>query len=588
MSLAIINILNAGKIVKAAKGLWLVIQVGDVALSGYTLEEEIRKAIVGENYDPELNDLCHSVVEIGLKYDHTLAEIIDVNLGIENAIASIQNVHQITIDYERKQKLMLELVKNVSDLEKELTTIVPTTYNFFTEQFIQAKINDRKAKEDGLISLKAQFNRASPTWLLVVSGTAYSFLVAYMGYQVWSLGRRALPAPNSTSTRRVAPSEQEMSLLPQGLQLRGRSKSVGDVPKDQTPLVRPRERAESLGDVPKDQSPITARNEPGISETKRSKITAAVHVTAGALTVISFGMSISSLVNQRNERNHYIEQLKELRQRCQTEIPLYEAMLNGCKNEKGEIDNEKLNAVISLISKQPEKQQVDKESKEQQVDDETRNVLADGSKKVLSEHLSSLNEFINSMESVYEEIEKNIKIPLEKDNKSRLEELGIEQDLIIQQPFKDMEIKLKDGKKEFDTLKSNYENLTDIKDAPKKKNLIDKMIANFTKNVSSQLSMIISDLSQVRYYQVALKHLITIAQQLIDDAVEDQKNEITRKKIERSADNALAVINADREEPLDIKKDQIVKLLIHLINKDANDAMEKIPIVKNKVSEPDV
>jgi hypothetical protein len=562
MSLAIIALNNVGKIFQVAKGLWLVFQGGDLALNSYVLANEIKKAISGDNYDPELKALCDSVVETGVKYDQTLAEIADVNLGIENARAAIENVHTIKIDYERKQKLTQELVKKLSALEEELSTIVPTIYKSFTKEFIQSKIDDRKAKGDQVTSLKAQFNSSMPAWQLGVSGTLYSFLVAYTGYQAFkALRQRALRAPNPTSTRRVAPIQAEMPMLPQNLQLRERSKSVGDVPKD--------------------LSPITARNRPGVTRTKPSIITTSnvVHAVAGTVTVVSFGVSIWSLVRQGEDRNGYIKKLKKLKEDCEKEAPLYEAILNGCKNEKGEIDNIKLDAVISFIYKKPENQKVD---------DETRNVVANGCKNVLSDHFSFLNEFINSMESVYEEIERNIKMPFEKDNKSLLEELGIEQDIIIQQSFKDMEIKLKDGKKEFDTLKSNYEKLSDIKDASEKKNLIDKMLTNFTKNISSQLSTIISDLSRVVSYQVALRQLITLAQQLIDDAVEDQKNEIIRKKIERSADTALAVINADREEPLDIKKDQIVKLLIHLINKDANDAMEKIPIVKNKISEPDV
>jgi hypothetical protein len=570
---AIINIFQLARVSKFSKGFWLFFQVADLGLSGYVLGDEIYKSLAGDNYDGELKGLCDKVAELGVQYDKLLAEISDFNNAIENAIASQQNILHLVLDYERKQKLMGELEKKLSTLEKELTKKIPTKYFFFSEEFIKLKTNDLKLNQQTLIKNVQDTHRPLPTWMLSVSGTLFGFMTIYIIYQVFRRYKPEDPRPSSSGDIRRGTYSPEIELLPQQLQLRERSKSVGDVPS-----------VESVENFPAHQKPTT-KSKKSVSSRLIFYGVTFLKVSSVIVTLGSFGMSVYSLVQQNKTRNQCVQELNTLINRYQKEIPLYNFFLNGCKNEKGDTNDSIVEEVINLIYEKKE---------DKDVDETTKEIIADGAKKVWHDHILDINVFVDKVKDVYDELEKIHNSILEKDNKfiGELGELGkAREDLNKSQSFNEMASKLKKGKEDFTELRSQYKNLSDSpkNSDEKRKNLIDKIVDNFTENINKPLNALISDISEVYDYHLAIKQLISFAQGLINEAVEDEKKNIKRTKIEAYAKMVLKVINADREKENSrkITEEQIVKFLIHLINSDANDTMAEIPIVTNKISGSD-
>ena len=301
---------TTSKLIKGAKGAFTIIEVLDVVLDAAQLGDEIARAIMGDNYSPELRDLAQEVADAGIVYDEKLAAIAKANVDISNLYAGINSLKEIELDYGERQALVQKHLKKLDDLKNLLSATSPTTYQWFSTLGNRAELELKDTSDtDRLNALKSVVD---PSFLNI------GLLTGMLGFRAASFGY-SRHKKNKAQNNEVRNSSNER---------RSRSKAF-------------------LEGSPEAKKHRLAADAAIHNRRKARAKTAGKAILKGVdklVTVGSFGMNIYTLINKVNQVQEAIRELRKMLARYKEETRYYEQALNGVPD-----DENALNAFASFF-----------------------------------------------------------------------------------------------------------------------------------------------------------------------------------------------------------------------------------------------
>ena len=290
------NSSKTAKLLKAGKGLFTIMEIGDLALDVYGLGDEIARAIMGENYSPEFRDLCRKVTEKGKVYDEYMEKAAKANVDITNLRNGIQVLKEIYLDYGDRQEFVFNELKKLNDLRQQLINLsVPTIYSWFDAI--------------GVANPTSAVNQKKLEAFKKVLGPDYTAI----GISSFGLAMRAASLSYTAYNKRKAANEP----------------------------VPERKRRNARADIFEgiDPADIQSLRNIDINATKSFKnkaIAAGKMMAKGVNTLMavgSFGMNIWSIIQKQEAHNKIINDLNGMLARYEAEIPLYQYALEGAPND---------------------------------------------------------------------------------------------------------------------------------------------------------------------------------------------------------------------------------------------------------------
>ena len=278
---------KTAKLIKGAKGVFTILEVFDTVLDAGQLADEIARAIMGDNYSPELRDLAEEVAELGIELDTKMTAIAQANVDISNLSAGINSLAAIELDFGTRSLLVIEQLEKLDQLRASLSEASPTVQEWFAT--LRASAISNAPDVEQLATLK---NLIGPDFAIIAANSGMLGLrAAYVGYMQYQ-----------------------------------KRKQAGDPPS-----VRPRADAFSGGDIDDLQQAQSSRAVRYSTLRGRAK-TIGQYTFSGVtklVTLGSFGMNIFIIVSKVKAFQEAMRELRALRDRYQKEIPLYEQALSG-------------------------------------------------------------------------------------------------------------------------------------------------------------------------------------------------------------------------------------------------------------------
>ena len=428
--------------VKIAKGFWTTANIAGAGLDVFMLGNEIATAL-GVT-DREIKALIEKVTEKGVEYDTIMSQVTQANTDITNLLAAITSLHGINDDFTERQGLAFEQISALDSLKEKLSSTIPTSYAWFENTALPGI----SLSDESQLQLEAIQQQLGPSYLIA-------------GIAALGIGSRAL-----------------------GYSIHKKRNQGQDVP----------EADNNRNSTVFDGADLEELNERRTStrtrfQQVRSGITKYGSMTfegiSKVLTVGSFGVGIFFLIQQQQAENAMKQSLNEMLQRYESEINVYNSVLNGCKNADGSINQAALQAVADEFDIVLEEET-----------DEARETLIQGYNGVLEGFDVTVDNIVDNMDDAYASM--------------------IEQ-------FKNVEIDSEDSQI-VAGLENSYSRFETLKDAGKDENLagdkrkteLDKIRDDFSDSVAKQMKQINQELSLAIANHKSLSILEPFAQGIID------------------------------------------------------------------------
>ena len=178
---------KTAKLFKGAKGVFTILDVGDTVLDSAQLADEIARAIMGDNYSPELRDLAEEVAELGIALDTKMSAIAQANVDIDNLTAGIDSLASIELDFGSRELLVIEQLEKLDQLSVSLNQAAPTVQEWFAT--LRKSAVNNTPDPDQLAALKKVID-PNMALLLGISGLL-GLRAAYTGYRQYKKNQRA-------------------------------------------------------------------------------------------------------------------------------------------------------------------------------------------------------------------------------------------------------------------------------------------------------------------------------------------------------------------------------------------------------------
>ena len=280
---------KTAKLFKGAKGVFTILDVGDTVLDSAQLADEIARAIMGDNYSPELRDLAEEVAELGIALDTKMSAIAQANVDIDNLTAGIDSLASIELDFGSRELLVIEQLEKLDQLSVSLNQAAPTVQEWFAT--LRKSAVNNTPDPDQLAALKKVID-PNMALLLGISGLL-GLRAAYTGYRQYKKNQRAnFPRILRTDKGSFSVKEAKSKLAASKTRV-NRLKSHG--------------------------------------KTAKKLLT---NAGGKIITVGSFGMNIYFLVSKVNAIEAAKRELRALLDRYNQEIPLYEQALSGVPRDE--------------------------------------------------------------------------------------------------------------------------------------------------------------------------------------------------------------------------------------------------------------
>lgn len=491
---------KTAKLIKGAKGVFTIMEVIDTALDVGQLGDEIARAIMGDNYSPALRDLAQEVTDLGVIFDEKMAAIAQANTDITNLKAGIDSLTEIQIDYGDRRQLVNKNLQKLDQLKQLLSTTSPTTYSWFST--LRATAANEVPNTEQLEAIKEVIG---PDFALIgMHSGMLGLRAAYVGYTQYQ-------------KRKI----------------------------DDAPTGRPRSNAFSGGD------PETMKRALAVSKAKHRKLKHRAK-TVGKITlkgvtklvtVGSFGMNIYAIVSKVNQHEAAMVELRKMRDRYQTEIPLYEQALNGVPQGNAAA-LEKFAAFFELdISSQS-----------------TKDSLYEGYQGTINEYEATVATLLGQQDSITPNINEADGIA------------GAYTAMI--QKFKETQA-LASDRAVIQSLEASYNKFQSFKpialntkaqSETRKNEGLDPIKTEFISSVSTQLNTILSTLSVQIDDHNSLNMLITRARKLSDQANVKGKIQEIKSKFPEASPDLLQFLLQQELSMLAKAKTEEAKAMLQLLN----------------------
>jgi hypothetical protein len=339
----------------AGRAIWTLAEIADMGMDTYILGDEIARAIMGDNYDPEIKSLSQQVAEKGVQYDRIMTEIAQAaNVDIPNLSGAITRLHSISIDFETTNGTIFEKCKKLEDLRLKLLGKVPTSYTWFTNPPSSVIVSEEvKAR------LEAIRKQLSPDYATIgLHSAGIALRSAYLGYSLYKKKTRGTVPP--TRPRRNA-----MANIFEGM-------DAEEIKRIQS------------GRVSKFKQVRTGFKTYGTIATKGfTKL-----LSAG-----SFGMNIYLLIHRQEQKEKAKQTLREMIAQYDQEIRNYGYVMDGCKHADGTVDVAGIQTVATLFELDLANQDAD-----------AKETLAIGYRGVLAQYDESIDNLVNSIDGTYQKV----------------------------------------------------------------------------------------------------------------------------------------------------------------------------------------
>jgi hypothetical protein len=335
--------------VSAGKVIWTL---ADTGMDTYTLGDQIARAIMGEDYDPEMRDLCNRATELGTQYDQWVTRIAQAaEVDIPNLSGAIALLHGISADFESTNGTIFDKCESLDALIEMLLTAVPTTYSHLT------KSTSGRNRDEDKDTLERTRKLMAPNFVLIAFHAGVLALRgAFKGYSLYK--RRQSGGSNSP-----------------------------DVPS------RPRRNAMANVFEGMDADQIKRLRSGRVSKFKRLKTGLKTYGKmtafgfAKVISVGSFGMNIKRLIDERKAVNEAKQALRTMINEFEKAIVDYNYMMNGCKDA----------AALAAVAKRFE---LDLAA----LDDDARKSLEIGYQGVLAEYDTDIDKAVDGIDGTYQDM----------------------------------------------------------------------------------------------------------------------------------------------------------------------------------------
>lgn len=430
--------------VKIAKGFWTTANIAGAGLDVFMLGNEIATAL-GVT-DREIKALIEKVTEKGVEYDTMMSQVTQANTDITNLLAAIISLHGINDDFTERQGLAFEQISALDSLKEKLSSTIPTTYTWFENTALPGI----SLSDESQLQLEAIQKQLGPSYLIMgIAGLGIGLRAGVLGYNIHKKRNQGQDVPEADNNRN--------STVFDGADL------------------------EELNERRTSRRTRFQKVRSGI--TKYGSMT--FEGIGKVLNVGSFGFNIFFLIQQQQAENAMKQSLNEMLQRYESEINVYNSVLNGCKNADGSINQAALQAVADEFDIVLEEET-----------DEARETLIQGYNGVLEGFDETVDDVVDNMDDAYASM--------------------IEQ-------FKNVEIDSEDSQI-VAGLENSYSRFETLKDAGKDENLagdkrkteLDKIRDDFSNSVAKQMKLINQELSVAISNHKSLSILEPFAQGIID------------------------------------------------------------------------
>jgi hypothetical protein len=276
----------------------------EIASTGVVLVEfsdEIARAIMGEDYSPELRDLAEEVTEAGAAYDRQIDKVIRIGVDAENVVTGINSLTDIVLDYGDHQELVLDMLDKLTELRTTLNTTTPRTYSWFETMELRAS-NDKLTFEELEPQIEELKKVNGPNYL--VMGFLGAEILLHIGYKAWAhwKGSGNRPRSNSLQGQPQANGTKTKHLSSSSIQrMRSRSAHL-------RPGIRVFSRARSVVDS-------VARKTGGLKE--------------GTFYAATFAVGIYFLVKKGQTHKKAMNELRAMLADYKEAIPCYKYIVDG-------------------------------------------------------------------------------------------------------------------------------------------------------------------------------------------------------------------------------------------------------------------